>query len=359
MKRPYAIRTAVHLFLPTLLSKNAAHSLRSSCPRRAPLWRGGADWSGRAGSVNHYLSLSSEENEVLLPNNNDAGLPPSQAPLISRRSVLVAFAAASLILFPALESSSGATADDPLGELSLGTATWCDAAYASQPSSSIPLSARIVPPSFATYLSRFLLHYDEGASAWWDDQADLYSLLPSNDAKKREGKSFGSYASSIQKGLYSYISGVDGSDIRSYEKVRDKYSALLTSLSDKYGNKPGAIRDIALLFAMLPAVYQPTDLLLKINKTALKATGMNKGTNEDSFPPNYQSDFTLLLPNMYQVLYNQSTKSFNITPNINLFEIVIRRLWIARYSDDIWPTVIPTTLTRTKTIPRCVRVTWY
>jgi solute carrier family 25 phosphate transporter 3 len=168
-----------------------------------------------------------------------------------------------------------------------------------------------------------LLHYDVSASAWWDDQADLYSLLPSNDAIRREGKSFGSYASSIQRGLYSYVSGDDGTNVRSYEKVREKYSALLTSLTEKYGSERGAIRDIALLFAMLPAVYQPTDMLLKISKTALTATGTNRGTNEDSFPPNYQTDFTLLLPNTYRAIYDPSTKSFVITPKINLFEIGI------------------------------------
>ena len=124
---------------------------------------------------------------------------------MSRRTALIASssaaAAASLAFFPSMvvvESSSAATTAvaDPLEELSLGTATWNDAqaysASSQQPSSSssgssaiVPLSARIVPPSFATYLSRFLLHYDPGASAWWEDQSDMYSLLPSNEARKR------------------------------------------------------------------------------------------------------------------------------------------------------------------------------
>ena len=260
------------------------------------------------------------ENAPLL---NDAILHNSQSS-VSRRNVLLTSAIASLALIPLIESSSAATAaTDPLEDLSFGTATWSDSALASQPASSVPLSARIVPPSFATYLARFLLHYDEGASAWWEDQSGSFSLLPSYEAKKREGKSFGSYASSIQKGLYSYISGDDEKNIRSYSKVQAQYSTLLTSLMDKYSDKEGVTRDIALLFAMLPAVYQPTDLLQKMDKTAMKATAAIESPNADEFPPNYQEDFTLLLPTKYQAGYSASTKSFIIMPSINLFEIGI------------------------------------
>jgi solute carrier family 25 phosphate transporter 3 len=241
---------------------------------------------------------------------------------MSRRNILLTSAIASMAFIPMIESSSAAVAStDPLEELSFGTATWSDSAFSSQQSSSIPLSARIVPPSFATYLARFLLHYDEGASAWWEDQSGSFSLLPSYEAKKREGKSFGSYASSIQKGLYSYVSGEGEKNIQSYAMVQGQYSTLLTSLMDKYGAKDGAIRDIALLFAMLPAVYQPADLLRKIDKAALTATATKESPTE--FPPNYQEDFTLLLPTKYQAGYSASTKSFTIMPNINLFEIGI------------------------------------
>mmetsp|Transcript_1637 Transcript_1637/g.3595 ORF Transcript_1637/g.3595 Transcript_1637/m.3595 type:complete len:619 (+) Transcript_1637:82-1938(+) len=253
--------------------------------------------------------------------HNNQYLPHIQPSTISRRSALFISAAAAMALFPVTQSSVAAV--EPLEDLSWGTATWSDAADASQPPSSIPLSARIVPPSFSTYMARFLLHYDDGASSWWNDQAESFSLLASYEAKQREGKSFGSYASSIQKGLYSYISGDDESNISSYAKVRFQYSTLLTSLTDKYGSKPGAIRDLALLFAMLPAVYQPIDVLLEIDKDAMTATGTNEGTNAENFSPNFQEDFTLLLPNKYQVIYSESTKSFTIKPNINLFEIGI------------------------------------
>jgi len=241
---------------------------------------------------------------------------------ISRRSaILTTSTIASLLLFSQTQIASAAQDNDTLEQLTLGKATWNDNTI--QPTQSIPLSARIVPPSFATYLARFLLHYDVGASNWWTDQSQTYTLLPSYEAKKRQYTSFGSYASSIQKGLYSYVSGINEGNIKSYTKVKEEYATLFTSLIDKYGNQQGAIRDIALLFAMLPTVYQPIDELRKLDPTVVTALSTNKGTKSNNFPTNYQEDFTLLLPNKYQVQYNESTKSFIITPSINLFEINI------------------------------------
>ena len=270
----------------------------------------------------HINSIHLIEDELQNSSHQNLQHASSQSStLISRRSAIItSAAAASLALCPLLQSTK-ASAAETLEQQSFGNVSWND--DVSQPTSSIPLSARIVPPSFATYLARFLLHYDNGASAWWEDQSELYSLLPSYDAKKREGKSFGSYASSIQKGLYTYISGNDESNIRSYSKVKSEYGTLLTSLVNKYGNQQGAIRDIALLFAMLPTVYQPMEKLLQIDKNLISAIGTNEGTKSQNFPPNYQEDFTLLLPNKYQVVYNENTNSFTITPNINLFEIGI------------------------------------
>lgn len=240
-----------------------------------------------------------------------------------RRSMLISTSALALTSFAALSLPSASNAAETLEELSLGDAKWNNAADAATQSPSIPLSARIVPPSFATYLSRFLLHYDEGAGKWWEKQSDSFSLLASYEAKKRESKSFSSYTSSIQKGLYSYVSGENESNISSYSKVRAQYASLLTSLVNKYGSKEGAIRDIGLLFAMLPPVYQPTEQLLKLDKGVITQTGSNKGSKLDNFTPNFQEDFTLLLPNKYQIQYNDIEKSYTITPKINLFEIGI------------------------------------
>ena len=239
-----------------------------------------------------------------------------------RRSMLISTSAMALTSFAALSLSSASNAAETLEELSLGDAKWDNAADAVS-QSSIPLSARIVPPSFATYLARFLLHYDEGALRWWENQSDSFSLLASYEAKKRESKSFSSYTSSIQKGLYSYVSGENESNIKSYSKVREQYSYLLSSLVDKYGSKEGAIRDIGLLFAMLPPVYQPVEEMLKLDKGDIKLSGSNKGSKLDNFTPNFQEDFTLLLPNKYQMQYNDIEKSHTITPQINLFEIEI------------------------------------
>ena len=182
---------------------------------------------------------------------------PQTTTTITRRSaatLIIATTATAFASITMIDSAEAAatTTLDPLTDLSFGTASWNDPADASYASSSqqqssssattaitttsrpIPLNARIVPPSFATYLSRFLLHYDANAEKWWIAQTDLYSLLPVNEAKKKQSQTFGSYAYSIQRGLYTYISGKDGNNIQSYAMVRKQYAALLVALLDRY-----------------------------------------------------------------------------------------------------------------------------
>ncbi|EJK49324.1 hypothetical protein THAOC_31810, partial [Thalassiosira oceanica] len=82
-------------------------------------------------------------------------------------------------------SCQGASASADLEGISLGSGSWTSVATQS---STIPYYARICPPSFATYLGRFLLFYDRGAAAWWTKQSESYQLLPSNDAKREGGQ---------------------------------------------------------------------------------------------------------------------------------------------------------------------------
>ena len=195
--------------------------------------------------------------KAIMSNLNTVINSRPQTTSITRRSaatLIIATAATAFASITMIDSAEAAatTIIDPLTDLSFGTASWNDPADASYASSSqqqssssattaitttsrpIPLNARIVPPSFATYLSRFLLHYDANAEKWWIAQTDLYSLLPVNEAKKKQSQTFGSYAYSIQRGLYTYISGKDGNNIQSYAMVRKQYAALLVALLDRY-----------------------------------------------------------------------------------------------------------------------------
>ena len=74
---------------------------------------------------------------------------------------------------------------------------------------------------------------------------------------------------------------------------------------------------------MLPVAYQPIDEMLELDPEAMKVRGSNKGSNEDNFPVNFQQDFTLLMPNRYDPVYDKAANSFTIEPKINLFEIQI------------------------------------
>ena len=184
-----------------------------------------------------------------------------------KRREFLAYAAVALAgTFQFTSQSASASAD--LEGISLGSGSWTSVATQS---STIPYYARICPPSFATYLGRILLYYDEGAASWWTKQSESYQLLPANDAKRREAKSFGSYASSIQRGAYTYVAGEGEANIRSYSKVRAEYAKLLKSLTNKYSSRPGAIRDIALVGAGFSLSLAFSLHLIFLNEAILNA----------------------------------------------------------------------------------------
>lgn len=253
-------------------------------------------------------------------------LNPITSPLSSRRSVLTA-SAAVLALLPLLSTAS-ATAADPLEKLSIGSAKWNDPpdddSISQSSFSPLLIDAKVVPPSFATYLARILLYYDDGASSWWGELSSSYSLLPSYEARKREGKAFGSFAYSIQRGIYVFVVGKDEDAFVSDSVLQERYLTLLEMLIENYGDKEGAKRQVGLLFGMLPASYQPTDALSKRCNDAIiskQATNNTERGKKSKLPLNFQEEVTSLLPEKYHLTYSDSTKSYIITPKANLFEI--------------------------------------
>lgn len=232
-------------------------------------------------------------------------------------------------LLPLALTSSCAAADEPLSQLLLGKGSWID----NCDSSDSPVESAFVPPSFATYLARFLIRYDEGVSSWWRELVATYSLLTSREVRRREGRAFASFAESIRRGLGLFVVGnntaVRGGALVGAEGVRERYSMLLEILLEKYGGRDGAVRHIGLLFAMLPPSYQPVDALrLRFENTidvdAQSALLPGSITiQRNSLPPNFTEDASSLLPKRYSSVYNTSIKSFQISPALQLYEIGI------------------------------------
>jgi solute carrier family 25 phosphate transporter 3 len=173
--------------------------------------------------------------------------PPPEA--LHRRKVLAAvgaaagFAAVTDPLSAAAQALSASTAaqqpQQPAAEL-----VW-------QPrSANAPRSEKTsYQPTFITYLARFLLNYDKGSANWYRDQGKgLPVSLSRQEIKRIREKQFGQFSESVEVGLQNY-QGVTG--------VR----ALFSLLRSRYGASAAAKVQLALLFSLIRAQNQPSDLI--------------------------------------------------------------------------------------------------
>ena len=109
-----------------------------------------------------------------------------------------------------LAASSSATAatnidedDCGLEEILLGKGTWTHPNGADDTSNNTLL---LPPPAnFVTYMTRFLLQYDDGASSWWKSLEKSNSLLTQDQQQTNLGRNFGSLAKSVQIAIQQYL----------------------------------------------------------------------------------------------------------------------------------------------------------
>ena len=123
---------------------------------------------------------------------------------------------------------------------------------------------------FITYLSRFLLSFDEECQRWWYKRAgDIPRTATAEQVDALRLKQFGQFSASVEVGLQEY-------------DTKEGPGLLLSSLLDRYGNdeikreplKPSeeekekreireAKRQLALLFGLMQT-YQPTEQITKL-----------------------------------------------------------------------------------------------
>ena len=77
---------------------------------------------------------------------------------------------------------------------------------------------------FTTYLTRFLINYDEGVAAWWQQLQIAYSLLPNDQQQSRLGRDFGSLAASIEEALQIYIEKAN-TNRQGYETLFERFAS--------------------------------------------------------------------------------------------------------------------------------------
>jgi solute carrier family 25 (mitochondrial phosphate transporter), member 3 len=132
-------------------------------------------------------------------------------------------ATSSLWILPSTATAATAAAaatDSSLEQVSLGYGQWQTAtrrrpsAATARTESETPGSSthiqhptRIitVPAYFVTYATRFLLHYDVAATAWWDHEIQVTSLLSPPQQRAHLQQAFGSLAKSIQVALQEFL----------------------------------------------------------------------------------------------------------------------------------------------------------
>eukprot|EP00571_Detonula_confervacea_P016521 CAMPEP_0172308074 /NCGR_PEP_ID=MMETSP1058-20130122/8785_1 /TAXON_ID=83371 /ORGANISM="Detonula confervacea, Strain CCMP 353" /LENGTH=942 /DNA_ID=CAMNT_0013020423 /DNA_START=44 /DNA_END=2872 /DNA_ORIENTATION=- len=127
---------------------------------------------------------------------------------------------------------------------------------------------RIYPLSFITYLSRFLLVFDDECQQWWYTQAQgIPAKSNKEDVERIRLGQFGQFAASVEVGLTDF-EGKDGEGVKKLiDSLAKRYGpSSLKSSGDETDDatereirkSKEALRQIALLFSLLED-YQPVD----------------------------------------------------------------------------------------------------
>ncbi len=270
---------------------------------------------------------------------------------LGRREALMTSASLAASLFMMTSQSASAapeTSTKGLTNLSLGEGQWSPfkSTQTQTNIASQPFARNIIPPNFVTYLSRFLITYDDGVASWWQRNEQRYSLLPSAEGRKKLGKDFGSLARSNQISLGNYVienssSAIIGAEVKlnNDSEIQQKFEELLRVFVKEYGSKDDgeAKRHLGLLFSILPPKYQPVRALQELFPT--KSTkveedniqqhqGQGQSLPYPTFKPSpgklsvaYTEALTQLLPSRFTPYYDASTKSFTIQPSLSLYEV--------------------------------------
>ena len=252
---------------------------------------------------------SMEENDTNLSTNESITMES-----LSRREMLTTIA--TITVFSPL-AAQALTNDKvkSLEDVKIGTGSWT--ALGSAERSKVGYRDVTVPPSFATYVARILINYDEGVASWWLDLNHSYSLLSPEEKRNKLGAGFGNFAASLQRALGNFVKNQNDSE--------QAWGQLFDIFIVKYGNEDDAVRQILILFSVLPKNKQPTAKMKQIfnrYKTTIQPeTSLSSTTESLLLPETWTTDnLDALLPNGYGCIPNTDDSGFVISPRLNLYE---------------------------------------
>ena len=167
---------------------------------------------------------------------------------------------------------------------------------------------------FTTYLTRFLINYDEGVAAWWQKLQVAYSLLPNDQQLTRLGRDFGSLAASIEEALQIYIEKAS-SNRQAYEQLFERFASSYATAS----NGDEVRRQLCLLAATLPVDQQPRDAIQNILSTKTPTRSSAKA-DASALGALLSENLSSLLPREYTAVSN-SNGMLSIQPPISLYQV--------------------------------------
>jgi len=300
------------------------------------------------------------ENEEHRPSRNVEFVTDRRAALLSSTSIAAAAFLISTSTSNAKEISlMSAVKSGKIDDLTLGVGQWLPEKSLAGVSSAS--SALEIPASFSTYASRFLINYDSSVASWWNNQEAKVSLLSKNEIRSRLGESFGGLSQSIEVACQKFVDKRRSDIMTSFDqkcsssgtsstetkelclKDKEKY-ATTTAYNDlaelfisKYGRKVNnagnflnnagtaeadlALRHIGILFSTLPSSYQPQNVLQRLANDTDKILPLKQNQIPSSLDQKFTENERELLSTEYRIQYSSATKSYEISPDVTLWQI--------------------------------------
>lgn len=224
----------------------------------------------------------------------------------TRRGAIVSTLSA-VALLPFIASAVGT---DSLENLSLGEGRWTQL----DRNDFSATSSRRIPSAFCTYATRFLINYDSGVLAWWDNLERTYSLLPEDERQANLGQSFGSLARTVELAMDQAVEN---------KSPEEAYLALWDQFASQYGDKPSAMGQLAILFSLLPEDRQPRSRLKQVVTTTVQYTE-GIGSTQQTYSRGLSvvgSSLCSLLPEQYHSARLEGTGFYTVDPALPLFEV--------------------------------------
>jgi len=181
------------------------------------------------------------------------------------------------------------------------------------PSSIQKTPAAVIPACFTTYLTRFLINYDEGVAAWWKQLQNSYSLLSEDQKQNRLGRDFGGLADSIQEAVQVYLQK-GTTNRQGYEQLFERFAATYANNNDEVR------RQLCILAATLPVDQQPREIIQKLLPTTNNSPGKSSD-DTSALGAILSEDLSNLLPKGYIPVLSGSDGLVSIQPPVSLYQV--------------------------------------